>query len=81
MIYNEIERRLLQKNGRSEEIRAVEINRRIRRRYTVSAELALLRQREEKPEEFDAYHTYAEACKAEVDAMLSETTKETEGAV
>ena len=81
MIYNEIERRLLQKNGRSEEIRAVEINRRIRRRYTVSAELALLRQREEKPEEFAAYHTYAEACKAEVDAMLSETTKETEGAV
>ena len=43
-----------------------EIERRIRLRYTVSQELAVLRQRDTKPEEFDAYNAYAEACKAEV---------------
>ena len=42
----------------------------IRRRYTVSQELALLRQRESKPEEFAEYDAYAEACKAEARAEL-----------
>lgn len=37
---------------------------RIRRKYTESQEFALLRQREEKPEEFAAYFAYCEACKA-----------------
>lgn len=36
----------------------------IRERYTVADELALLRQRDTKPEEFAAYFEYAEQCKA-----------------
>lgn len=36
----------------------------IRERYSVSAELAVLRQRDTKPEEFAAYDAYAEECKA-----------------
>lgn len=36
----------------------------IREKYTVSDELAILRQRETKPEEFAAYNTFCEACKA-----------------
>lgn len=35
----------------------------IRDRYSVSDELAILRQQDSKPEEFEAYNTYAEECK------------------
>ena len=36
----------------------------IRKRYTIGNELAILRQRDEKPEEFAAYTAYVEECKA-----------------
>jgi hypothetical protein len=36
----------------------------IRERYSLSAELAILRQRDAKPEEFAEYYAYAEECKA-----------------
>lgn len=35
----------------------------IREKYTVSQELAILRQSEEKPEEFKEYYDFAEECK------------------
>ena len=38
----------------------------IRKRYSDSQEFALLRQKEEKPEEYAAYFTYCELCKAAV---------------
>ncbi len=41
------------------------VNELIRRRYTLSEELAILRQRDDKPEEFAAYYAYAEQCKQE----------------
>ena len=37
----------------------------IRKRYSINDELAILRQRDVKPEEFDEYNTYVEECKAE----------------
>lgn len=37
----------------------------IRQRYSIDEEIAILRQRDAKPEEFAAYNTYAEECKAE----------------
>jgi hypothetical protein len=44
----------------------------IRKKYTLSNELAILRQRDSKPEEFTAYNNYAEECKilakAEIEA-------------
>lgn len=43
-----------------------EVNSMIRQRYSLSEELAILRQRDTKPEEFAAYNEYAEECKAEV---------------
>lgn len=46
------------------------IIRKIRKRYTVNQELAILRQRDDKPEEFTAYNKYVEKCKAEVKAVL-----------
>ncbi len=42
----------------------------IRARYSLSAELAILRQRDSKPEEFAAYNAYAEQCKATAKAEL-----------
>lgn len=57
-------------NGTYDRIYADEVNRRIRRRYTMDDELAILRQRDSKPEEFAAYNEYAEQCKAEAKAAL-----------
>lgn len=43
----------------------------IRNVYTISGELAILRQRDEKKEEFDAYYQYAEQCKAYAKEIIS----------
>lgn len=48
-----------------------EVERLIRARYSASAELALLRQRDVKPDEFAAYNAYAEECKARAREGLS----------
>lgn len=41
------------------------IEMKIRKKYSVSDELAIQRQREEKKEEFQAYYDYCEQCKKE----------------
>ena len=38
----------------------------IRKRYSVSQEFAILRQKDEKPEEYAEYFAYCEECKAYV---------------
>lgn len=40
----------------------------IRKRYSVSQEFAILRQKEEKPEEYAQYYAYCEECKSYVKA-------------
>lgn len=45
------------------EERVVEL---IRLRYDVNAELAILRQRDSKPEEFAEYNSYCEECKRKI---------------
>jgi hypothetical protein len=42
----------------------------IRRKYTLSEELAILRQRDTKAEEFEAYNAYAESCKEEARLLI-----------
>lgn len=76
----EAERKLMQKNAEfgydeTEKIKADKINSLIRRRYSVSAELAVMRQRDTKPEEFEAYFAYVEACKAQVKEEMSGGTE------
>lgn len=44
------------------------VNAEIRKRYSESAEFAILRQRSDKPEEYAAYYGYCEECKALVKA-------------
>lgn len=46
----------------------------IRERYTLSEELALLRQREVKPDEFSTYDAFAEACKAKAREEVGQDT-------
>lgn len=36
----------------------------IRERYSLDAELAILRQRDEKPDEYQAYFSFCEECKS-----------------
>ena len=47
------------------------IERKIRKRYSVGNELAILRQRDDKPEEFAEYNAYVEECKAAVKAEVN----------
>ena len=53
-----------------EKLYEAEIIRRIRKRYTVNQELAILRQRDTKPDEFAEYNDFAEQCKADVKKTL-----------
>lgn len=46
------------------------VNGLIRRKYTLSEELAILRQRGTKAEEFEAYNAYAESCKEEAILLI-----------
>ena len=67
---NEKTLRLLRKSGRGEEAYALRVEELVRERYSVSAELAILRQRESKAEEFQMYNDFAEACKAAAHAEV-----------
>lgn len=42
----------------------------IRERYSIDDELAILRQRDTKPDEFEAYNAYAESCKKEARLLI-----------
>ena len=57
-------------NGTTEEEYGAYVNRLLRTRYSLSEELAILRRREENPEEFATYFAYAEECKARAKAEL-----------
>ena len=46
------------------------VNAEIRKRYSASQEFAILRQKDEKPEEYAAYYAYCEECKAMVKAQI-----------
>jgi hypothetical protein len=45
------------------------INSEIRKKYTESEEFAILRQKDEKPDEYAEYFAYCESCKAFVKAQ------------
>ena len=42
----------------------------IHTRYSVDDEISILRQKDSKPEEFAAYNTFAEECKARVSELF-----------
>jgi hypothetical protein len=51
-----------------------EINERIRERYTESQEFSILRQKDEKPEEYAEYYAFCEECKRFVKEKKAEYT-------
>ena len=59
---------LAEKNGTLAKVYGDLVNDLIRSRYTISEELALLRQKDEKPEEYAAYYAFVEECKQAVKA-------------
>lgn len=48
------------------------VNDLIRSRYSLSEELAILRQKDEKPDEYSAYFAFCEQCKTEAKAWIAE---------
>lgn len=66
----EVEKKLAEKNGTTSAVYGQEVNRLIRERYTMADELAILRQRDEKPEEYAAYNAYCEECKIKAKAIV-----------
>lgn len=44
----------------------------VREKYTISDELAILRQRDTKPEEFQKYFNYVEECKKKAKEITNE---------
>lgn len=65
---NKIE--LAKKNGTIDKIYNRIVDEKIRAKYPLSAQIAIIRQKEEKPEEFYEFYAFAEQCKAEVKAEL-----------
>lgn len=63
-------------NIRNEEDYGNQVNNLIRRRYSLSEELAILRQKDEKPDEYRAYFAFCEECKANAKLEM-EQNKET----
>lgn len=47
------------------------VENKIRKKYSMSAEFAILRQRDTKPEEFAEYNAFCELCKAEAKTELN----------
>ena len=54
------------------------INAEIRKRYTESEEFAILRQKDEKPDEYAEYYKYCEECKAVVKQHIVTEVQEQE---
>ena len=46
------------------------VSRLIRERYSVDDEMAILRQRDTKPEEYETYNAFCEECKARAKAEI-----------
>lgn len=62
--------KLAKKNNTLKEVYGLEVSRRIHERYSIDQELAFLRNRDRKPEEFAEYDAFAENCKSEVKKEL-----------
>ena len=64
------------KDGKLDQVKGRAIEERIRERYSVSDELAILRQRDRKPEEFAEYDAFVEQVKADVASEIAKSLEE-----
>ncbi len=70
MKLSKFQKGIARKNGTLDIVKGEMINALVREKYSLHDELSLLRQRDEKPEEFKAYNAYAEECKKQVKGEL-----------
>lgn len=61
---------IAKKNGLGDRFRGDEISRRIAKVYPLSAQIALLMDKDSKPDEWEKYQTFRAAVKAAVDAEI-----------
>ena len=61
---------LAAKNGDTDPLRDYIIECKIRKKYTASQELGILRKRDEKPQKFAEYNAYVDSCIAEADQEI-----------
>lgn len=61
---------LIKKNNIAEKIYPKLVEEAIREKYSLSDELAILRQRNSKPEEFEEYNAFVEQCKIDIKAKI-----------
>ena len=61
---------LILKNISKEKLYANLVSKLIRERYSVDDEMAILRQKETKPEEWQEYNAFCEDCKAKAKAEI-----------
>ena len=67
---NSIEIKLAKKNGTIDRVYEDLVEKYIREKYTLSQELAILRQKETKLYEYNVYYEYAEECKSRAKQLL-----------
>lgn len=70
MLSEETKNKLAILNGQTEERYHELIREKIRARYSVYDEIAILRQRDSKPEEFAEYDAFVEQCKQEARTIM-----------
>ena len=75
LVFNKENYELAKKNGLLDRFRGDEISRRIAIKYPLSAQIALLMDKDIKPGEWEAYQEFREKVKAEVDAEMAEMEK------
>ena len=74
MKYSKNAVRLANKNGVLSRLRKQMIVHEVRKRYDADDELAVLRQANTKPEEYEEYFSYVEECKRKVDDYIDGVT-------
>lgn len=62
--------KMMVRAGRADEAYQLRVGELVRSRYSINDEMALLRQRDEKVEEFAEYNAFAEECKAAAHAEV-----------
>lgn len=70
MLYTKEQIALAEKNNTVGKAYGDMVNSLIREKYNVSEELAMLRQRDEKPVEYAVYNAFVEDCKARAKEMI-----------
>jgi hypothetical protein len=61
---------LAKRNGTALNLYPALVSEKVGRRYTINDEIAILRQRDTKPEEYEEYNYYVEQCKSEAKQEL-----------